>query len=353
MKVESTYMVPKITEVASRCKYYMDNYDCVFTYVHNMGETQAIIDPTDKVCRFCGKRYPEVRFKKKAHAISEMIGNKEFVLKNECDTCNSFFGQRLEDDFGKYLGLGRTLSQIYGKEGVPSYKSRDGKSRIDFTDKGIVIQETENSGFTEQHENYMVIHAVRDAYTPMAVYKSLVKMALSLISYEQMPYFIDTVDWLKEGSHIISKYDMDNYLNMIERYIPGPNPMQLRASGFIRKKGNISVPYYQFLLEFANYSYQIMVPCQEKDRYLAGHAIDFLAIPGTYEIGGISFGNVTTKLKNMKQNTKIKDEPLDLYLAIEKYESYAGNGKSIDDLFNEEGIKLKKRLNITPHPPLK
>lgn len=334
----------RMAEVAGRCEYYMKNYDCVFTYVHNMGETQAIIDPTDKVCRFCGKRYPEVKFKKKAHAISEMLGNKEFVLRNECDTCNSFFGQRLEDDFGKYLGLGRTLSQIYGKEGVPSYKARDGKSRIDFTDKGIVIQAKPDSNFIEQYDNYMVFHAVRDTYTPVAVYKALVKMALSLIPYELMPYFIDTVDWLKEDSHISSKYDMGNYEYIIERYVSGPNPMQLRASGFIRKDDHSIVPYYQFLLEFANYSYQIIVPCKRKDEKLSGHEIDFISIPGAFETGGISFGDVSTKIKCMGKKTKVKDEPLDSCLAFQKCEIHEGNGKKISELFKEEGIDLEKRL---------
>lgn len=79
------------------------------------------------VVQILRKTIPRSEIQKKAHAISEMLGNKEFVLRNECDTCNGFYGQKLEDDFGKYLGLGRTLSQIYGKEGVPSYKSRDGK----------------------------------------------------------------------------------------------------------------------------------------------------------------------------------------------------------------------------------
>ena len=336
---------PKMIEVTHRCEYYIKNYDCVFTYVHNMGETQAIIDPIGKVCRFCGKRYPEVKFKKKAHAISEMIGNKEFVLRNECDTCNGFFGQRLEDDFGKYLGLGRTLSQIYGKEGIPSYKSKDGKNRIDFTEKGIVIQARSDSQLIERHDNYMIFHAVRDTFTPVAVYKALVKMALSLIPYEQMPCFIDTVNWIREESHVISKYNMDDYEYVIERYVPGANPMQLRASGFIRKDDNLIVPYYQFLLEFANYSYQIIVPCKSKDDKLAGHKVNLVPIPGAYETGGVSFGNISTKFKCMQQKVKMKDDPLDICLAFQKCEMHEGNGKTIDDVLKEEKIDLEKRLN--------
>lgn len=337
----------KTLGIVERCKYYMENYDCVFTYIQDEGKTQQIIDPTDKICRFCGKRYPEVKFKKKAHAISELIGNKEFVLRNECDTCNKFFGDKLEDDLGKYLGLGRTLSQIAGKDGVPSYKSKDGKCRIDFTNKGLVIQEMKGNTCMEEYENYLIFHAVRDTYTPVAVYKALVKMALSLIPYEKMPFFFDTVAWLKEESHVLSKYDMTNYEYMIERYIPGPRPLKLRASGFIRKNDSLAVPYYQFLLEFSNYSYQIMVPCKAKDGLLdTVGEVDFIPIPGADEVPQIVsvYGDATMNLRDMSGKAKVKNDPLDICLSFEKCEKYGGSGETVTEILGKEGIKLKKRL---------
>ena len=95
-------MNKNLVELSERMQYYMANYDCIYTYVHNLGETQPIVDYQDKVCRFCGRRYPEVKFRKKAHAISELLGNKEFVMKNECDECNIFFGHKLEERYLKY-----------------------------------------------------------------------------------------------------------------------------------------------------------------------------------------------------------------------------------------------------------
>ncbi|GGJ29485.1 HNH endonuclease [Paenibacillus hunanensis] len=353
-------MNDKFEELTERMMHFHNNYDVAFSYVHNLGETQAIVDrpDKDKVCRFCRKQYPEVKFKKKAHAISEMLGNKEFVLKSECDTCNSFFGQKLEDDLGKYLGLGRTLSQIFGKDGVPSYKSRDGKCRIDYTDKGIVIQATEDNESIIMHNNHIIFHAVRDSYTPIAVYKSLVKIALSLISYEQIPHFEDTIDWLKEESHIDSLYNMDNYTYLIERYVPGPNPMQLRVLGFTRKDESLLVPYYQFLLEFANYSFQIIIPCKNRDTKLVGsHEIEFVSIPGTdeiakffpmpgtYETVNVGFGEASIKIKNMGGKEKVKDEPLEpIYLGFMDSQRHEGEGETIDEIFEKEGITLKKRL---------
>jgi hypothetical protein len=299
------------------------------------------------VCRFCGKLYPEVKFKNKAHAISELLGNKEFVLKNECDECNKFFGRKLEDDLGKYLGLGRTLSQIFGKEGVPSYKDRSGSWRIDWTNKGWVIQMKHDCTGVEKHGNYLIFHAVRDAYTPIAVYKALVKMALSLLPYEKMQFFLDTVAWLKEESHLVSKYDMDNYTYMIEKFIPGPRLLELRASGFIRKSDSYAVPYYQFLLEFGNYSYQIMVPCITKDGLLEKvEYVDFVQIPGADEtaLKRPNFGEATSKLVDMSKKEKVKNECFDLCLFFEKSEEHNVEGRKIDEVLNEEGIELKKRL---------
>lgn len=60
----------------------------------------------------------------------------------------------------------------------------------------------------------------------------------------------------------------------------------------------------------------LIVPCRKKDGKFVGHEIDFIPIPGAYKTGGISFGDASIKLKCMKQNTKVKDEPLDIFTAI-------------------------------------
>lgn len=98
------------------------------------------------------------------------------------------------------------------------------------------------------------------------------------------PFFLDTVAWLKEESHLVSKYNMDNYAYMIERFIPGPSSARVEGKWVIRKFDSYAVPYLQFLLEFGNYSYQIMVPCKTKDGLLEKVGqVDFVQIPGTDE----------------------------------------------------------------------
>ena len=88
--------------------------------------------------------------------------------------------------------------------------------------------------------------------------------------------------------------------------------MELRVIGFIRKDDSLLVPYYQFLLEFANYSFQIMVPCKKRDtKLVGGHEIEFVSIPGTHEIAefftipgtyetvDVSFGEASNEIKYM------------------------------------------------------
>ena len=46
----------------------------------------------------------------------------------------------------------------------------------------------------------------------------------------------------------------------------------------------------------------------------------------------------------MKQNTKVKDEHLDICLAFQKCEMHEESGKTISEALKNEGIDLKKRL---------
>lgn len=335
----------QIEELKSRVEYFTNNYNPLFHYIHDLGETQYVDDSDEgKVCRFCGKRYPEVTFKKKAHALSELIGNKEFVSHTECDSCNLHFGKYLEDSLSKYLGCGRTISQIITKTGVPSYKSKDGNSRIDFTEKGLVIQEADGSNFTEVKDHQMIIHAVRQSYSPLSVYKSFVKMALSMLPYQEMVNFMDTVAWLKEESNIISKYDMRNYEWMIERFVPGPHPLPLEVWGFLRRDDTKFSLYYLFVISFGNLIEQIAVPCHVKDTFENETDIPLIPMPHHYDFYGNPFGPINTDIKIMSFPDKIKDDPLDISLYFNNAEFHEGNGRSIDDALKEENINLKGRL---------
>ncbi len=143
VRKESGLITP-MTKIEEHAVFYLQNYDIIARYVCNTGGHKEFLDKgviKPYRCRFCGKSEPEVKFTDDAHAISELIGNKSLFLKSECEACNKKYGRMYEDHFAKYLGPGRTVTQTKGKNGIPSYKTVDGKFRMDVTDKVFVIQE--------------------------------------------------------------------------------------------------------------------------------------------------------------------------------------------------------------------
>ena len=324
-------------------KYFI-NYECIFSYNLNYNEPKIIKDNNEKKCRFCGRKEPEVTFRKKAHAISEMLGNRTLFSNNECDECNAFFGDNLENDLGKYLGVIRTLTQIVGKEGVPSYKTKNKKARIDYTNKGLVIQNVVGDKFLTLEDDCLIFRTEREAYTPINVYKSFVKMAISLVPEDLLFNFDDTLKWLKEDPNMESKYNMDDYAYIIEKFIPGPKPHNLNVKGFIRKNDKIHLPYFIFLIEFGNYSFQIIIPCIKKDFILANSKVTLKSFPNIYDFLGNPFGKSTIIFKNMQGRGIVRNEKFEFKLHFEKFQELEINGKTQEELFEEQGINLNKSL---------
>lgn len=341
-KIKEKQVNPAILE--ENLKYWVENYECIFNY--NLNDTRPIIiDDSNGKCRFCQKESPEVSFNKKAHAISEMLGNKNLFSNNECDQCNEFFGNELENDLGKYLGIIRTLTQINGKKGVPSYKTKDKKARIDLTNKGFVVQQVIGKEFLDIDNKCITFTFERESYTPIKVYKALVKMALSLLAYKFLENFNETFSWLKDDSEKSIYLNMKDYASVIiERFIPGPRPFNLTVKGFIRKEEQFLGPYYYFILEFGNFSYQIMVPCRKKDQKIYGKKIDFKIFPNEYDFFPSKFGIAQTIKKDMRSEEKTENEKLKMPFKFDKFEEVSIGSKNLDEVFEEHGIILKKRL---------
>lgn len=337
-----TELMKNNLDLTPQVVYFAKNYDKVCSFTHSGEGTQIIEDQVDKICRFCGKRTPDATFSKKAHAIPELLGNKEFILRNECDVCNEFFGAKLEDELAKYIGLGRTLSQIFGKKGVPSYKSKDGNFRLDYTEEGLIIQEVEGFNYSTITDNTISFDIIRDTYTPIAVYKSLVKMALSILPYNLLPHFDDTRNWIIEENHIQSDYEMTIYANILERFVTGAKPLTLHVEGWMRKEDILNVPFFYFIVEFANYSYQIIVPCKEKDTHC--NNFEITPIPTLSWLYHNKDKLSTMEIKKMSNTEPVKDDKINLHMYYNEIETFEGTGKTIDDTFREQGIKLSKRL---------
>lgn len=304
-----------------------------------------------RVCRFCGRNDQEVSFRKVAHALSELVGNKRVFLRNECDECNNFFGKLYEDAFSKYLGPARTIAQTDGKEGPPSYKNEDETIRIDIGRERTVIQEVTGNGSVDLYEDHMDIHLIKEAYSPLAVYKALVVMALSIMPYNEFKFFKEISEWVLEEDIKSSKYDLSCYASqIIERFLAGAKPLPVQAWLFRRKSILVStwdvydVPYCQFILEFDNFSFQIIVPNIQKDTVLWGRKVNVPAFPASFDVrAGLKKNHdIASAVRNFSNPEKVKGEPVELSLHFERREEQEGDLGTVEEMAKREGVKPLK-----------
>ncbi|MDE5789688.1 MAG: hypothetical protein K2H96_00465 [Muribaculaceae bacterium] len=189
-------------EKLGQCAYKVIGYD---------GSYQAYIGEKKCVCRFCGKRIPETRFRKKAHALSESIGNKYIINNEECDNCNEYFS-KIEEDFYRRHAAILSIYNIKGKNGSRKVKTET----IDIFDQsGIVTIEPHNKeSVSIRYDSNGIgtldfsLELKYHPHTPQNVYKCLVKYALSIVESQYMINLSNAVTWIKMTRGILNNYLM-------------------------------------------------------------------------------------------------------------------------------------------------
>ena len=259
-------------EIAEALEFYSQYYNDGRSWLLNSMSPELVLGGTSakQRCRFCNKSVPFVSFKKRAHAVSEMIGNKSLFVDYECDACNQRFGETLENHLGNWSKPLRTVFQIPGKKGVPAIRSRDKTSRISV--KTGILNLDYQEGHLDFYENpitgEIAFTAYRDSYRPLLVLKALTKSALNLIPDDRIELFKETIAWTN---------DVDGRLAMFEKqgiatqYALGLGITKSAfAAVFFRTNDQATLPYCQFLLAFGNATIQMAIPSWEKDRHIIG-----------------------------------------------------------------------------------
>lgn len=228
----------------------------------------------ERTCRFCSKSYPEVSFKKKAHIIPELLGKSNFVSDFECDVCNGLFST-YETDLASFIGAPRSLSAKKGKNGSPTYKSADGKMEIRHREDPETgdKKELSSSNFEQDIQiNYtdkkVTINADRPPYTPLRVFKSLAKIALTLLSEEEFAEYGDLNHLLKDTDEKQNKLSGNPLCRAMIYVNPGPefpSPLVLMHS---KKHNSDPVPNHSMVIYFHNYIYQIFLPFCKSDHWM-------------------------------------------------------------------------------------
>lgn len=332
--------------------FYSTNYDVIARYACNNQKNghKVFIDQEKQkpyTCRFCGKTAPEVSFKNIAHALSELIGNKTVFLKCECDSCNKRFGRIYENHLTNYLGPYRTLFYTYGKNGIPSYNTSDGKFRIDVNEKEVVIQEAPDKCIVNTDNERFIVKLPRSKYIPLMVFKSFVFMALSIVPEEELPAFQETISWLNSDQEelpaFLSNASYATHVN--ERIVEGNKPLQVQA-WVIRRKKEKNCPYAFLILEFDNLFYQVSIPCLSQDKDLANMPLSFPGFPSTIDVDPrFKDARPCVKEINLSSLNPVIGETVELELKYDyREEIHISSTSTLDSIVSEKGIKPLKGL---------
>ncbi|MDD5019449.1 MAG: HNH endonuclease [Candidatus Omnitrophica bacterium] len=296
-------------DIKERIKFYEENYGFLPLHI-NKGGKIYIGDKNNRYCRFCGRRKPEVKFRNIAHALPEFLGNKQLISLQECDECNSFFSNNIESHLDKFTRPFRTISLIKGKIKIPSYKTNDKKSRLDFIkNQGFVSSETIDQRISDIdfEKKQVTFTFTYEPYIPSAVYKSFVKMALSIIPEDELPPFKNTIKWILNSDHS-KKLIRPQIVRAL--FIPGINPNKILTVFLLRRRQSIQkeeLPYCIFVIGFGNFVYQLIVPSLHDFKNAKTVNFSFPAFPTAFELDG-GVAGIKFRLLDLTEHEIVKNK---------------------------------------------
>lgn len=224
-----------------------------------------------RICRFCGRSYPDVKFNSKAHAISEFLGNKQIIGLDECDDCNGRFSQMEEQFFNRHAIL-FPLYGIKGKSGVPKIKTPS----ADITAKnGITLinshkPSSETLDFDGLNSGALNIpfSMKSRAYIPQNIYKCLAKYACSVVSPNDISDFKNTIEWINDTAFYNGK--LPPVIMFTREFLSHP-----RIAYYIRKTNNTKFPFSFCSIEFVNLGYFFLIPFANNESISIQHIQNF------------------------------------------------------------------------------
>ena len=260
---DTTYNWDKtISQIASL--YYTQSFNGNAKRRQYIGET----DKSNRKCRFCGQQVPIVSFNNTAHAISESLGNKSIICREECDNCNERFSRTIEPDIANMLSSLLTIYSIHGKNGIRTTAGKNFKLSLNEATKSdtnvgtITIQLQQK--FPENIEDFFKEQLSLDAstlkYIPQNVYKCLCKYVVSVVNKRYLTDFRKTIDWINSTT----RYCKLPIVAIGDAQIKMEAPHLIVS---IRKTNNYNYPYCFALFAIANTIFAFIIPFTSKDKY--------------------------------------------------------------------------------------
>lgn len=230
-------------------------------------------------CRYCKLTAPNATFRKRAHVIPALLGNRHLLCDYECDDCNSLFS-KFETSLAAYIGLMRTVTNLSRGNTIPKHKVHNSPVTTD-TIK-LAEQDKDVVCFTfhkepEKTDKGVIIPFKKESYTPIHVYKILLKMALSIMPQKYMDKYSYLMNFLINDEYSQLFQPFASNVNVITHsYIADPHIYL-----FKKLRDQDDVPTHIFMFCYEDTIYQLPVPANSDDQriYQDGKQLTFPYCP--------------------------------------------------------------------------
>ncbi|MFP5270992.1 HNH endonuclease [Coleofasciculus sp.] len=300
-------MASNQAEDKNQIDFYQKNYLTLAEYHLSSGKKVYFGDRKNRKCRFCGKNSGDTTFNMLAHALPEFIGNKTLISNDECDICNERFSRTIEDHFAKSLGLPRTLNQIRGKKGVPSFKDKNLRIDHKLSEPNLILapdQQDDRIVVLLEDTRQISLEAKSQPYVPIAIYKCLTKMAISIMPEPELLHFEEAKQWINMETHNSESlnYPLKCYLAFTDEV----KPFDGNIHTFLLKRKNTTdpVPYMIYIVAFGTCFFQIVVPCPKLDHKDKPISLEWFPLaPYT----SYPYGEYKYEIRDLSSNEEVKD----------------------------------------------
>lgn len=222
-------------------------------------------DETKRVCRFCGKRAPEVSFKKIAHAIQEALGNKLLICNEECDTCNHELALT-EDNFRYLMDFRRAMYHI-PRKGSSKTPTVVGKNFIIKSDSQgnplLYIMKESLPDAAAEKQPFMMHLELKSPINNERMYKALCKMVIDMLPREELSHFKNTIEWIKSPGDWVPDALPSTLLAVLPAQCYQAQPV---LDIFLNnRKERMNAPYCTAVVWLCDVAYMFILPLADVD----------------------------------------------------------------------------------------
>jgi hypothetical protein len=273
-----TFFYPKA--YTERVEHFYSFYDlelCLFP----TGSNRTLLKPAmERQCRFCGS-HGSTEFKSDAHFFPKAIGNQAYLSDFECDICNHYFGSTYERDLANFLGLGRSISQAGAHGKVANFQSADGYLKANpvsgYNQPALLINRdtVDNAAITmDKTTGRAEIKALKKPYSLLSVYKALYKMALSMVTENDQPFYKQGKQFLLTKNH-----ERFNGLFVNGYQLPLAICMPVHAYLFRKRNPKDKLHSHVFVIYFQNHIISVPLIFHGDDHSFYGQEISMPLYP--------------------------------------------------------------------------